>query len=216
MAMQVDATGQETTLPQRTLEERNALVLENTGLVGMALKRYFHLTPKASSWEDLFQHGMMGLIRAAETWDESLGRFPTHAVWQIRGVVGRAIANEGTLIRIPSRFQKEERQSLVEKLQAVSLDWRRTHSCRATASSVVGDMPDTECGYTLSEAIQWALVTLPVNHARVIRLRYLEGISFAEIGKRMGISKQRVKQLEVSALLKLRCGASGILMEWLP
>ena len=39
---------------------------------------------------------------------------------------------------------------------------------------------------------------------RVIRLRYLKGMSLAEVGERINISKERVRQIQNRALVHLR------------
>jgi RNA polymerase sigma factor (sigma-70 family) len=55
---------------------------------------------------DLVQEGNIGLIHAAETFDPSRGvRFSTHAGWQIRHSITRAIADRSRLIRLPVHTQ---------------------------------------------------------------------------------------------------------------
>jgi RNA polymerase primary sigma factor len=52
--------------------------------------------------DDLVQHGMLGLIRAAEKYDPDWGtRFSTYATWWIRQAVSRGFHNEGQTIRLP-------------------------------------------------------------------------------------------------------------------
>ena len=52
---------------------------------------------------DLISEGNLGLMKAAETFDETRGfRFLTFAVWWIRQSINNAIMNKGGVVRIPS------------------------------------------------------------------------------------------------------------------
>ena len=62
---------------------------------------------------------------------------------------------------------------------------------------------DISLGY---EALHRALEKLPEQHREILRLRYgLEGdpLSLAEIGRRVGLSRERIRQLESAALERL-------------
>lgn len=53
--------------------------------------------------DDMIQEGSVGLIRAAEKYDASLGyKFSTYATWWIRAAVMRAITSQSRSIRVPS------------------------------------------------------------------------------------------------------------------
>ena len=55
---------------------RQQLIEENMNLVHFVLNKYY---PNFSGDEDLIQWGMVGLCRAAETWDEGRSAFSTYA-----------------------------------------------------------------------------------------------------------------------------------------
>jgi RNA polymerase sigma factor (sigma-70 family) len=54
------------------------------------------------------------------------------------------------------------------------------------------------------DAIHRAMRELPPNYAEVLRLRFWQGLQLKNVGEKMGISKQRVNQLQVKALERLK------------
>lgn len=53
-------------------------------------------------------------------------------------------------------------------------------------------------------AIDAALATFVPRHQEAMRLRLIEGLHLGEVGERMGIGKERVRQIEAKALPRLR------------
>lgn len=81
------------------LGARNALCDANYRLVASIAKQY---VSSGMETDDLIQAGQMGLIRAADKYDYSLGfRFSTYATAWIRQSITRHIAENGRIIRIP-------------------------------------------------------------------------------------------------------------------
>lgn len=78
---------------------RDKLVKANLRFVISVANQYQH---SGISKEDLVEEGCIGLIKAAEKFDESRGnKFITYAADWIRQSIGQAIANQGNIVRIP-------------------------------------------------------------------------------------------------------------------
>ncbi|MCC3311463.1 sigma-70 family RNA polymerase sigma factor [Nocardia africana] len=95
----------------------DVMVLHNMGLVGSSVSRY---VGAGLDFEDLQQHGVLGLMRAIEKWDGSRGlKFSTYATNWINQAMSRAIADEGTTIRLPVHMYETVRkvQAIRSKLQ---------------------------------------------------------------------------------------------------
>ena len=135
------------------------------------LRRYAH---SGMDFLDLIQQGNLGLLRAADKFDYSLGyKFSTYATWWIRQSIERGIADGGRLIRLPVHFHEKvvkvlrlqrllasrsDREPTLDELAAASempsgeiqavLDWARP---TMSLDSPVGEDGDTTLGDLLSD-----------------------------------------------------------------
>ncbi len=86
-----------------TDERRSALVHENLRLVALIGRQFAN---RGVETIDLIQEGSIGLIKASRRFDASRGvRFTTYAAWWIRQGMGRAIAEQGRTVRLPSHVR---------------------------------------------------------------------------------------------------------------
>ncbi|MDC2953002.1 sigma-70 family RNA polymerase sigma factor [Streptomyces gilvifuscus] len=87
------------------IRARDCLVLHNQRLVHSLIRPYLE---QGLDYEDLFQVGVLGLMRAARKFDPAMGnKFSTYATWWVRQQITRAIADEGALIRIPVHMHEQ-------------------------------------------------------------------------------------------------------------
>jgi len=87
---------------------KSELVESNLGLVVSFAKRYLN---RGLELHDLVQEGNLGLMRAADKFDHRRGiRFITYASWWVKQQIARAIADQGTTIRVPVHLAEARRK----------------------------------------------------------------------------------------------------------
>jgi RNA polymerase primary sigma factor len=83
---------------------QETLVSANVRLVTSIALKYLN---RGVEFDDLLQEGRLGLLRAVRKYDWRKGyRFSTYATHWIRQALGRAVENDGRIVRLPSHFQK--------------------------------------------------------------------------------------------------------------
>lgn len=172
---------------QRADRLRNYLLKANTRLV-MSIARKFADT--RNSFDDLLSSGLTSLVRAVEKFDCDRGyRFSTYATCAVRRDLNRTVMNHrrdsqrfaatpGDVLESVAEEDYEHPGKAVDRWRALS--------------QLLGSMMDN----------------LDEREQQIIRARFgfdEDGkTSFSYLGKRMGISKERVRQLANRALDKLR------------
>lgn len=96
------------------LSAKDQLIKENEGLVWSIARRF---TGRGTELQDLYQLGMIGLLKAIERFDDSLGlKFSTYAVPLIGGEIRRFLRDDG-LIKV-SRIIKENARVVYQASEA--------------------------------------------------------------------------------------------------
>ena len=149
------------------------------------------------SYDDMFQTGCLGLMRAANKFDESKNcKFITYAYRSI----------QGTLLNL-----------------ARDDSWYVANSCRERLKSsytpssldiLVGTRRDTPIGDLISTQddiqdfnildLRIALDKLSYKYRKVVELRYFDELTQAKVAKILGVKKVEVSKFEKQALKLLR------------
>jgi len=144
---------------------------------------------------ELLSDGNMSLIRAVEKFDYSRGnKFSTYASWAIMKNFARSIPDEKHL--------RERYQTGNEQFFDAAPD-RRTNELEVVSTQ---DQTVRQVNRLLDQ--------LPPREREIIRMRagldhYSEGMTLEEIGLQLGITKERVRQLNVRAMKSLQNLARG-------
>ncbi len=209
---------------------RDELILNNLGLVGSCASRFIG---KGIDYEDLYSSGCVGLIKAADRFDENLGfAFSTYAVPSILGEIRRLFRDGGT-VKI-SRTLKEK----ARELQFVKEELEKQLGVEPTISEIAEKM-----GLSVSETAQLLCVSQPAvsltsenndekqidipaddeyspiddrlsieqvlnclneNDRKLIRLRYFDGLTQSKTANILGVSQVQVSRREKIILSDMR------------
>ena len=177
-------------LYEESVATKNQIVSANLRLVVSIAKRYIG---PAEDFFELVSDGNLSLIRAVEKFDVSRGnRFSTYATWAIMKNFARSIP---VVLRYRDRFPTSHSEMLVA-----------TEDRRA-------DPNEQESAQLQRESqVKKILRCLDARELQIVTSRFgLAGgqspLTLAQVGVAMGVSKERIRQLQTRAMGKLRKAA---------
>lgn len=236
---------------------KNKLVEANLRFVVSVAKQYQH---QGLTLTDLIDEGNIGLIKAAERFDETRGfKFISYAVWWIRQSILQAIAEQSRIVRLPlnqvgslnkvnheiNKFEQENlrRPSVEEIADRTGVDEEKiSQSMAASGHHVSIDAPfgddDDNAMVDVMSSSDDSRTDKQVDHesmamelkqvlGQVLKERERQivcacfGIGepekgLEEIGDKMGLTRERVRQIREKSISKLReSGYVKILMKYL-
>lgn len=194
---------------EKDTQARDIIIQNNLRLVASIAKSYLNL---GLSYDDLIQEGNLGLMYAIDNFDMKYNnRLGTYAAWWIRHYITRSLSNSSRIIRIPANIIESNKD--VDIQEPISIDTPINEDDDGTYRDFIPDIEhysidDKIMLEELSNELANILATLDNREAEVIKKRFgLNGFipqTLEEIGVAIGVSKERIRQIERDALRKLR------------
>jgi RNA polymerase sigma factor (sigma-70 family) len=120
----------------------DAMVSHNEGLVWSVIRHIRHVLVED---EDLYQDGVLGLMRAIEKFDAGQGtKFSTYATHWIRQAAQRSVDDKDSLIRIPVHVREDMRKVIAARGRLLD---QRGEASVATISQACGVEPHKVARY---------------------------------------------------------------------
>lgn len=213
------------------LKSREEFIESNLGLVHSICKRF---VGRGIEYEDLYQAGCIGLIKATDAFDQTKGfLFSTYAVPVIMGEV-RRLFRDGGAVKV-SRSIKElylkitkEKQILEQALNREptinELAVRLNVSCEEITEALCAsqttvsltfegdngitetDLPTISCEDEISNrlVLDEAFEKLDETERKILSYRYYNGLTQSRTAQLLNMSQVQVSRAEKRSLLKLR------------
>ena len=206
---------------------RDEIIERNIGLVHSCAHRF---SGKGIEYDDLFQAGCVGLIKAVDNFNDELGfSFSTYAVPVILGEIKRLFRDGGTVsvsrsIKEKGRkiayerdkfLKKYDREPTVGELSEI-LGYNEFETAQAIAASMpvisltVNDdesdsqfdipVPDHEESVSTNLAVHQVIDRLRENDRNLIKERYFAGKTQTQTAQKLGMTQVQVSRREKQIL----------------
>lgn len=214
---------------------RDELILNNLGLVGSCAGRF---VGKGVDYDDLYSAGCVGLIKAADGFDETLGfAFSTYAVPSILGEIRRIFRDDGA-IKISRSLKEKARElsrikekltgqngvspTISELAEAMGISIEETAQLLAVSDPVVSltsnddneseiDIPCIDDYDAIDDklSVRQIILSLPDDDRKLIDLRFYKGLTQSKTAKILGVSQVQISRREKNILLKMKKRLTG-------
>jgi RNA polymerase sigma factor (sigma-70 family) len=164
--------------------DEEAVIRSNIGLVRTVLKSY----RKNKNYDELFQEGCIGLLRAHRTYDSTRGKWSSHASIGVHWAVVHYLSNH---------WSDDSTVSLDAPLSDDSPEG-------ATLHDIVGDpRENTEASALDHVELDMALAAINDPAQRALILRRIQGASLREIGESEGLTAEAIRYRQKGIISRL-------------
>lgn len=215
---------------------RDELISNNLGLVHSCANKFRN---RGIEYDDLYSAGCLGLVKAADGFDETLGyRFSTYAVPAILGEIKR-LFRDGGAIKVSRSLKEKSREAVrlrdelsvslgreptvselserlgINEFETVELLNIAVPPASLTATDEEGerqiDIPVDfgEEKIHNSIALREIIGKMPESDRRLIELRYYKGLTQTVTAEKLGLSQVQVSRRERLLLQEMRRKMTG-------
>ena len=218
-------------------KSRDSFIEGNLPLVHSLCKRF---VGRGIEYDDLYQAGCIGLIKAADGFDDSRGLcFSTYAVPVILGEIRRMFRDGGSIkvsrslkelslkvARVKSKLENQlSREPTINELAAeLGVAPEEIIEAQSAAMPIVSLTYESDDGIneidvsvagpedslTNKLLLERAFTHLDTTEQQIIRCRYFEFLTQNETAARLGMSQVQISRAEKKILLKLRSGIGSV------
>lgn len=157
---------------------REDLVLDHLPVARALAARY---AGRGVEVDDLRQAAKMGLVKAARRYDPAQGPFLSYAVPMAKGEMYRCFRDLARCVR--TQAVDDGQESLVEQLGEVDPGFDRAEA-RVLVGEAIRDLGETDL--------------------MILRLRFVGGLTQAEIGERIGATQAQVSRALARIIRRMR------------
>jgi RNA polymerase primary sigma factor len=176
---------------------REILAMSNLAFVVSVAKKFAH---RGARLDDLVQEGNIGLMKAIEHFDPKKNvRFATYAVWWIRAYITRYLKDNRSQVR----GGESERGSMIDFSLDVTIDEDGETTFLERLEEPSPGPQDTFIGKEQDDEVQAALAKVKKRIGDLgwdivqERLTQDKPRTLEELGQRWGVSRERVRQVEL-------------------
>ncbi len=155
---------------------------------------------KRVEFEDLVQSGYFALVAALETYKAECGAFSSWLMYHLQTAFADTAGYRTKQGRIENKADSLDRPLGNDEDSQPMGDFVPDH----TAAAAIESIEEQEYQEQLHEALEAALEAIPEKYSQVLQLRYLQNKSLSEAGAVIGVSSERIRQMENKGLKILR------------